>query len=230
MKRLALAALLVGAPLAAQTARPLDGDARLETIEWRDGSVIPLRTTAGGALTVIFAPGEAIQSVVVGDPQAVQAAVPPQADSLLLRAARAPLNDSIEVRTQLRAYRFRLVLGPANDVAYAVRFSVPPAAGEIAPVAAAPAPAAGNSYAIKGEATLRPVRVSDDGQRTYIEWGADQALPAVFAVSPQGEEETVDAYMRGGIMVIDRVYSRLMFRVGKYKAQADRPVPGKRRG
>lgn len=229
MKRLVLALIVLAAPLAAQQARPLDSDARIETIEWRDGGVIPLRTTAGGALTVIFAPGEAVQSVVVGDPQAVQAAVPPQADSLLLRAARPPLNDSIEVRTQLRAYRFRVVLGPANDVAYAVRFSVP-ADGAGPAAVSGPPPEANNSYAIKGEATLRPVRVSDDGQRTFIEWGADQALPAVFAVSPQGEEETVDAYMRGGIMVIDRVYSRLMFRVGKYKAQADRPVPGKRRG
>ncbi|MFM5949334.1 MAG: TrbG/VirB9 family P-type conjugative transfer protein [Novosphingobium sp.] len=228
MKRFAFALVLTAAPLAAQPARPLDGDARIETIEWREGATIPLRTTAGGALTVVFAPGEAVQSVVVGDPQAVQVAVPPQADSLLLRAARAPLNDSIEVRTQLRSYRFRVVLGPANDVAYAVRFSVS-AADPAAPGTATP-PAASNSYVLKGADALRPVRVSDDGQRTYIEWGADQALPAVFAVSPHGEEETVDAYMRGGIMVIDRVYSRLVFRVGKYKAQADRPVPGKRRG
>jgi type IV secretion system protein VirB9 len=229
VKRFAPFLILLAAPLAAQQARPLESDARIETIVWRDGGVIPLRTTVGGALTVIFAPGEAVQSVVVGDPQAIQAAVPPQADSLLLRAARTPVNDSIDVRTQLRAYRFRMVLGPSNDVAYAVRFSVP--ADGAAPTAkSAPPPEANNSYVIKGESTLRPVRVSDDGQRTYIEWGADQALPAVFAVSPQGEEETVDAYMRGGVMVIDRVYSRLMFRVGKYKAQADRPVPGKRRG
>ena len=214
---------LLAAPVLAQAPRPLDPDARIETVEWREGSVIPLRTTQGGALTVIFAPGEAIQTVVIGDPRAVDVLVAPQADSLQLRTPRPPANDSVEVRTQLRLYRFRLVLGPANDVAYAVRFSVPAPAGEAAPTAA-PA-AASTVYALKGTATLRPAKVSDDGAKTYIEWAPDQTLPAVFAVNPLGEEETVDAYMRGEVMVIDRIYGRLVFRIGKFKAQADRPVP-----
>ena len=234
MKRLLAALILAAAPLGAELPRPLDSDARVETIEWRDGSVIPLRTTPGGALTVIFAPGEAVQAVVVGDPQATEVLVAPQADSLLLRNQRRPVNDSIEVRTQLRGYRFRVVLGPANDVAYAVRFSVAPRDAESDPEPAAIASPelpgeASNSYAIKGTASLRPARVGDDGARTYILWAPDQALPAVFALSAQGEEETVDAYMRGGVMVIDRVYPRLVFRIGKFKAQADRPGASRQR-
>lgn len=234
MRLLAAALFFVAMPLGAQGSRPLDSDARLETIEWRDGSVIPLRTTQGGALTIIFAPGEAVQAVVVGDSQAIQVLVAPQADSLLLRALRKPLNDGLEVRTQLRSYRFRVVVGPANDVAYAVRFSIasPDSAGSSGQTAAgppAPPPEAVHGYALKGAASLRPTRVSDDGLRTYIEWAPDQTLPAVFALNVLGEEETVDAYMRDGLMVIDRVYSRLVFRVGKHKAQAERQLANKRR-
>ena len=115
-----------------------------------------------------------------------------------------------------------VVAGPANDVAYAVRFSIPAPEGAAAPNLVLPPPEAINAYAMKGEISLRPAKVLDDGSRTYIEWGPDQALPAVFALSALGEEETVDTYMRGGVMVIDRVYARLIFRIGKYKAQATR--------
>ena len=35
-------------------------------------------------------------------------------------------------------------------------------------------------YRLKGTRSLRPVRMYDDGAKTYIEWPADVALPAVF--------------------------------------------------
>lgn len=234
MRRFAIIFALLAAPLGAQPARPLDSDSRLETVEWREGAVIPMRTTLGGALTVIFAPGEIVQSVVVGDSQAVQVLVAPQADSLVLRTQQAPRNDLVDVRTHLRSYRFRLLVGPANDVVYAVRFSIASAgpSGLSAPAGDAPLampPEATNRYSLKGLASLRPLQVSDDGLRTYIEWAPDQTLPAVFALNALGDEETVDSYMRNGLMVIDRVYPRLVFRIGKFKAQAERQVAKKRR-
>lgn len=230
MKRAALIGLALAGAAHGQATRTLDYDPRIETIEWRAGSVMALRTTPGGNLTMIFGPGEAVQSVAVGDPAAIEVAVAPQTDSLTLHTLREPRDSSLTVRTQLREYRFKLAVGPANDVAYAVRFAF---AGTTAP-SAAPAPAlalsdANTSYALKGEATLRPRRVSDDGAKTYIEWQDDQSLPAVFALNAQGEEETVDGYMRQGVMVIDRVYPKLVFRIGKRSAQASRSLPSKGR-
>lgn len=228
MKLLAFLLLTIPAVLAAQVPGTLGFDSRVEILEWRQGAELPLRTTAGGNITVIFAPGEAVQSVTVGDAGAIEVQVAPQADSMLVRTLRIPANGLIEVRTQLRDYRFQLRAGPANDVAYAVRFAIPAPAGE-APAAAIPPEDAINAYALKGELALQPARVSDDGTRTYIEWDAEQALPAVFAISALGEEETVDSYMRAGVMVIDRVYPRLIFRIGKLKAQASRVIGGKAR-
>lgn len=218
----ALSLALLSAAASAQAPQPLAFDQRIETIEWRDGAEMPLRTTIGGSLTVIFAPGEAVQTVLVGDPGAVEVRVAPQADSLVLSTQRKPANDRIEVRTQLRYYRFHLTVGPANDVAYAVRFSIGPAGNSPPSETLLPPAAATNLYGFKGEPNLRPIRVSDDGARTYIEWSAAQALPAVFAINALGEEETVDCYMRGGIMVIDRIFPRLIFRIGKHSAQAQR--------
>ena len=229
MKRLlSLVAALGAMPVLSMAPQPLEGDPRIETLAWRDGAELPLRTTAGGALTIVFAPGERVQTVVVGDPGSVEVQVAPQADSMMVRAQRQPTNSSIDVRTHLRSYRFRLVVGPANDVAYVVRFSIGQALSE-QPAIVLPSPEVTTGYALKGRESLRPKRVSDDGTRTFLEWQADQSLPAVFAVNALGEEETVDGYMRGEVMVIDRVYSQLIFRFGKQTAQARRLEPGKAR-
>lgn len=84
-------------------------------------------------------------------------------------------------------------------------------------------PAPGQArYKLSGETSLRPVRISDDGTHMYLEWSEDQALPAVFALNALGEEEMVDGYMRQGIFTIDRVHNRLVFRIDKKSARADR--------
>lgn len=77
-------------------------------------------------------------------------------------------------------------------------------------------------YKLSGERSLRPARVSDDGTHMYLEWAEDQALPAVFAVNTQGNEEMVDGYMRQGVFTIDRVHNHLVFRIDKKSARADR--------
>ena len=228
MKWLALLALALAASAQGQAPRALDFDPRIETLEWRSGAELPLRTTAGGNLTMIFGPGEAIQSVMVGDPAAVEVSVAPQADSLTVHTLRAPLDASISVRTQLREYRFKLSVGPANNVAYAVRFAFE-GSSPATPEPILPPSSATRAYTLKGEASLRPRRVSDDGAKTYIEWQEDKALPAVFALNAQGEEETVDSYMRQGVMVIDRIYPRLVFRIGKRSALASRSDTAKSR-
>lgn len=87
--------------------------------------------------------------------------------------------------------------------------------------AAAQATAPGmTTYRLKGAALLRPIRIGDDGTHTYIEWSADQPIPAVFAIDPRGAEQIVDGYMRGDLFTIDRVYPRLVFRIDKDKAEA----------
>lgn len=78
------------------------------------------------------------------------------------------------------------------------------------------------TYRLSGERALHPTRIGDDGERTYLEWSDEQALPAVFAINAFGEEEMADGYMRDGIYTIDRVYERLVFRIGRNTAKAFR--------
>lgn len=77
-------------------------------------------------------------------------------------------------------------------------------------------------YRVTGERALRPEQMSDDGEKTYLVWHPDHALPAVFAINDFGGEEIVDGYMRNGIFTIDRVYARLVFRIDRKVAKASR--------
>lgn len=77
-------------------------------------------------------------------------------------------------------------------------------------------------YRLSGEKSLWPEQMSDDGEKTYLVWHSDQALPAVFAVNASGDEEIVDGYMRGAVFTIDRVYDRLVFRIDRKAAKATR--------
>ncbi len=82
-------------------------------------------------------------------------------------------------------------------------------------------------YRIGGDRAVRPAQVTDNGRQTAILFPPDQALPAVFAIGPTGDEEVVNGYMRGEAYVIDRVYERLVFRIDEARAtarRADEPV------
>ena len=108
-------------------------------------------------------------------------------------------------------------------MAYTVRFQYPGAA-EAAPEETATAALDGR-YRLSGARALRPSRIADDGRRTYIEWPPDRTLPAVYEIDPQGRESLVNGAMRDELFVIDGVARRLIFRIDRDVARADRIAP-----
>ena len=78
------------------------------------------------------------------------------------------------------------------------------------------------SYRLSGDRLLRPSLIWDDGAKTYLDWPANVELPAVFAIDGRGGETLVNGYLRNGRYVIDAVHSRLIFRLDRSMARADR--------
>lgn len=227
MKRLIALGLLLALAAPGVAQAPLvTPDRRIVAVDWHPGSEVVLRTAPGAPLAVIFEPDEQIQSVVVGDPLAVSVTVAPERDSLVVIAARLPADPVLLVHAGTRDYRFRVVFGPRDDVVYTLRLRTRAALASL-PEAPPALSTARYSYRLKGDAALRPLRVSDDGERTMLEWAPDQPLPAIFAINQLGDEETLDSYMRGGVTIIDRVYPKLVFRIGKHRAEATRQEPAK---
>jgi type IV secretion system protein VirB9 len=219
-------AALAASPLCGQA---LSGDPRIAVIPWQDGQTIELRSAARSSMAIVFAPGERVTGFELADPSAFDVSLAAGGDSLFVKTLSSTAQPQLTVRTHLRTYRFVFRVGPPEQAVYAVNFSFA-SPGGVAPLNADPGPEAQTEaqntgkfeYRLSGDQALRPIRINDDGVRTFLVWSDDQALPAVFALSPRGEEEMVDGYMRGNVYTIDRINRTLVFRIGKQTAKAVR--------
>jgi len=219
-----LAALAIASPaaLAAQVVpQPSGGDPRVQSVEFQPDQVVALAVAPGYQMMLEFAPDERIESVAVGDATAWQVTPNRSGDRVFIKALQA-LPSNLTVVTSARLYAFDLnpLFGPSADMAYVVRFTYPGT-----PSAAAEAedgPAVEGRYRLSGARALRPSRISDDGQHTYIEWPRDRTLPAVYALDESGQESLVNGMMREDLFVIDAVVSRLVFRIDRRVARATR--------
>jgi type IV secretion system protein VirB9 len=223
VKRLISALLLTtlpGAALAQQAPTPSFEDPRLQSVAYDPARPVRLVAFPDSTLTVTLIPDDRVERFALSDPAAFSVSVTGARDGLHIVPLRADGAATLLVDTSLRRYEFVLATGEGLAAAYLVRFVDPrgPSGSATAPP---PQPTAGE-YRLTGERALLPYRMSDDGDRTYLEWAKEQSLPAVFGIGTNGEEEVVDGYMRDGIFTIDRVYSELIFRIDDKRGRARR--------
>lgn len=225
MRRVALLMLLaalVPAPLAAQVLpQPGAGDPRLQTVEYNADQVVQLRAAPGYQVTVELNPDERIESLAVGDADAWQVTANRRGDHFFVKPLRGGVATNMTLVTSVRLYAFDLVPGSAGEMPYTLRFRYP-GEGKIDLTEEDVAALGTGRYRVSGASALRPSAISDDGRRTFIEWPADVALPAVYAVNARGQEELVNGNMRDGLYVIDSVVPHLVFRIDSAVARAKR--------
>jgi type IV secretion system protein VirB9 len=232
MRRLILLLLLalVAGPAAAQVRpKPIpDGDPHLQSIRYAAGQVVLLELAPGYQLSVELGSDEQIENVAVGDSSAWQVTANRRGDRLFIKALQSGSTTNMTVITNARLYAFELapLSSGAANMAYVVRFEYP---GEDAEDGADAGPAVEGRYRLSGEKTLRPVRISDDGRHTYIEWAKDRPLPAVYSIDDNGRETLVNGMIRDDLYVIDSVSGELVFRIDKRIARAVRAKPKKGR-
>lgn len=225
MRRLALLALALAlaapAPAAQVRPQPGAGDPRIQVVDYDPSQVIQIQAAPGYQVTLEFGSDEQIQNVAVGDSGAWQVSANRTGGHIFLKPLQ-PIATNMTVVTSQRVYAFELVPlpGPSPDMAYWIRFRYPGAAG--APQSASAELIVEGRYRLSGEASLRPSRISDDGQHTYIEFPRDAAIPAIYAVDERGSESLVNGMMRDDLYVIDSVVQRLVFRIDQHVAHATR--------
>ncbi len=225
-----LTGLLLARPAASQTRpEPGPGDPRIQSVLYDANQVVQLQVAAGYQLTVEFAPDERIENVAVGDAGAWQVTPNKRGDRLFIKSVSQGVTTNATVITDARTYILELspLFGPLPTMAYTVRFryATPAAVTVVADDAVAAVP---GRYKLSGDKALRPSAIDDDGVHTYIAWGADQTLPAIFAIDTEGRETLVNGMVREGRFVIDSVANRLVFRIDRQTAGAVR-VPQKRK-
>jgi type IV secretion system protein VirB9 len=228
----ATAAMCATPVCAQQTPIPSPEDNRIAILHYAPGGSAQLRAIAGTELALLVPRGEHVQRVIVGDPDAVRVIVPGDHDGLVLSALR-PLNDvSLAVETEQQIYRFNLSVTYQGTAPWLVRvekggglYGQNPYAMAQPKVWSPPPILTHGEWKLKGDKSLEPTVIRDDGAKVYIQWSTTQAIPAVFALDDRGQEQMVNGYMRGDLFVIDRIFEHLVFRIDKAKYNADRSVP-----
>lgn len=215
---------LGSSPVMAQAVPAGAPDPRLRAIQYEAAHVVRLNVAMGFQTTIIFEPGEQIENVALGDSSAWQVAPNQRGDHLFIKPLRASGTTNLTVITDARVYSFELAsaAGPTADTPFTLRFLYPRAEPQGAPASLSTGNASA-PYRLGGSRSLQPDRVSDDGERTYVDWRPDQPVPAVFAIDDHGREILLDGHMRDGRYVIDAVYPTLLFRMDRQTARATRP-------
>lgn len=230
-----IAMLLYAAPASAQLRpHPGDGDPHLQAVDYVDGQVVQLRGALGYQLMVELSPDEQVQNVAIGDSSAWQVSLNKGGDRLFLKPTKGEGNTNMTVVTSVRVYAFDLVAdgGPSLDTPYTIQFRYPlarvvPNAGYVDVSAIARKL---SHYRISGDRLLRPVSVSDDGQRTYVSWPKGAPIPAIYVPGNSGSEMLANGMMGADdVYVIDGVPQLLTFRIDDNVARAERIDPRKAR-
>lgn len=202
--------------------RPGTLDPRIQTIPYDPDQVVLLSGTMGYQFMLEFDPGEKIETVSIGDALAWQVTPNRKADVLFVKPVlRSTTN--LTVLTDMRRYAFELKVAPSHastPVLYIARILYPqPAKAMVVPPSPPPpdpAPVIANYYyTMTGSTAERPAHIFDDGHKTYFQWAAGGALPAIFAVSDDGAESLVNYVLRGPYVVVDQVAPGFVLRDGK---------------
>jgi type IV secretion system protein VirB9 len=224
-----LLGLLLARPATAQLRpEPGPGDPRIQSVLYDANQVVQIQAATGYQVTVEFAQDERIENVAVGDSGAWQITPNKRGDHLFIKAVGQGVTTNLTVVTDARTYAFELspLFGALPTMAYTVRFRyATPAAVTVVSNDAVLGP---GRYKLSGDKALRPSAIDDDGVHTYVAWGADQTLPAIFAIDDKGNETLVNGMTRDGRFVIDAVANKLVFRIDRQTAAAVR-VPQKRK-
>ena len=165
-----------------------------------------------------------------------------QATAIIILKPQTPgLDTNLLITTDRRAYYLRLISKPEEYVAR-VAFAYPAednrkwqtqiaeqnaASRQENRDAAAVIPAVvavekmNFSYSVKGgDEHLRPVRVFDDGAKTYIQMPADiqhREAPVLVVLGPDGKGEMTNYRVRDQVYIVDRLFERANLVLGSGK-------------
>ncbi len=212
----ALQAAMPSMPMLQQFAMP--ADPRIQTLVYDSGRVFNLRVGGGYAAIVELAGDERVETIVVGNDAGWEVTPNRSGNRVIVKPLASATATNMMIVTDQRRYVFVIGTdGGGGNGAFVMRFSYP--AGQPGGPQQVRREA---DYRLKGNRTLYPIAMSDDGKRTTITWDLKASLPAIFATDERGREALVNGRMADGDYVIESIASRYVFRLGKVRATATR--------
>jgi len=254
---------LAGAPAQAQSARasaPLaalaeaNAEARrrpdpanftdaTQIYDYAPGAIYEVYGAPGFISTVLLEPGETILTVAAGDTtrwmveQAIGGDVANARAMLLIKPTRANIRTNIVLVTDRRSYAIEAIATGGQTYSAQTAWRYPAAADNDLAGGPAALDTLNFGYRIRTvrgfNPRWRPVRVFDDGRKTYIEFPSAMATseaPPLFIIE-NGEAGLVNYRVSSGRYVIDRLFDIAELRLGDERpvivriSRDDAPVP-----
>ena len=220
------------APILLLLASPAHAEGRSEEFTYSPNRVYTVVGQRAIQTLIQFAEDETIENIALGDAAAWQVTPNKRANMLFIKPLYARGRTNMTVVSNRRRYLFDLsIVGPKGHAIYAIQFLYPDdqlassllarqAEEALASEAAAatpepPKPELNTSWGMNGDSKLRPARIYDDGEATYIAWSASTELPGIFGFGDDGKEGPVNFTVRGDYLVVDGVAPRYVLRRGK---------------
>lgn len=239
-----IAAIILLPALAMAEVTPARGpfDARVRVVDYNPANVVKLSTFYGVSTHVQFAADEAIKDVALGDAQAWE--IKPRASHLFIKPKATKADTNLTVITNKRVYQFALMVEPSDvkserawrdpNLIFSLSFTYPDdealaktllarveaqraQAGEARGLlAAAKAKVENVDYWVSGSAEISPTGARDDGRFVYLTFSNNRDMPAIYTVSPDGDEALVQTnVVEGNTIVVQRMSKLLRLRKGK---------------
>lgn len=199
--------------------------------DYAPGAIYEIYGAPGFISTILLEPGETIVTVAAGDTtrwmveQAIGGDIANPRAMLLVKPTRASVRTNIVLVTDRRAYAIEAIATGGQTYSAQTAWRYPADADDELAGAPAALEALNFGYRIRTvrgfNPRWRPVRVFDDGRKTYIEFPpalATSEAPPLFIIE-NGEAGLVNYRVSGGRYVIDRLFDIAELRLG-----AERPV------
>ncbi|MEP3329243.1 TrbG/VirB9 family P-type conjugative transfer protein [Sedimentitalea sp.] len=219
MKTFACAALLasLAAPaLSEATPKAMRVDARSATAVYQKGQVYKINTRLKRVTLITLAAGERFLDFKAGDTESFVFADTDSGNAILVKPVIAGAVTNGVIVTNRRFYLVELHESANRRPHYAVNFSAPSGGGGSASKTRVPA-GLPKTYAITAKskgAEIAPIRVWDDGQRTYFQFGTDAPTPSIYRADAQGREYIVNGRTDGTRSTVGRRSDRWVIRYG----------------
>ncbi|WP_368641654.1 TrbG/VirB9 family P-type conjugative transfer protein [Castellaniella ginsengisoli] len=223
---LMLCLAIAGPALALETPRASRLDHRVRYVNYNAADVIQLDAVIGVATHIVLAPDERYVYHVFGDSQAY--AFTYKNNHLFFKPTTEDANTNLIVVTNQRDYSFRLSYSDSRraPALYKLVIRYPEvearkrdeAAQQTAierSLQATPTRVNWLAYTRNGDAAIAPIHAWDDGRQTWLQFAPGADIPAVYRVTPDGQEVITNFHMANDrTMVLHRTSALWHLRLG----------------
>ena len=216
-----LAYVLSPLPGLAETGpRSIGADPRIKQYIYSPTTVYRLDVAMKIITSIEFAPGEAIDSVLMGDSESWEVIRLQSGHVLAVKPLIAGARTNMTVYTSQRSYTFELraVTGNAGSASlnYRIGFRYPEQerAKAARSQAIAARPRDPNYYVAGPKVAFRPIAVYDDGRTTTFVFAENAPRPAIFRADADGRESIVNIRETGTTAVVTGTSDRWTLRIG----------------